>query len=494
MARAVRFDRIARRLAPAVLLHVFACASPPLEERPWLEVQSAGFTIYTDLHRQEAIALSEDAELFRAVVMKLTNATLTPRVPTRVFAFSRSAIQPFAPTRRCSGFFEPFLRENFIAVDASPGCELRESLFYEYTLVTLYTQGHPLPPLWYKVGFAELMGTLRSDGNRVVIGAAPAQYAGSSALPLYKVLRARDFERFDERDRGRFYRQSWQVVHYLMLGPGREQGDVGARLKRYILAVERGEDDERAFSEAFGMSFEELEDAVEVYHAAFKLPAFVRERSRFEMAGAGTVREMSAVEAAETLGEFALNARELELAQGFFERALAGDPARARAHAGLGDVLRRTGHASEAETHYAKALALAPDDYRNHLERAESLHALAEREGRMDLLGEARAHYARAIELAPEIPEGHLMLGRTYLLPGEVAAAGVAPAERARALLPGHPLVHFTLAQLYARTRQRDAAIASARRSLLWSPDRENDEAEALLESLLAPAPTATSN
>lgn len=86
------------------------------------------------------------------------------------------------------------------------------------------------------------------------------------------------------------------------------------------------------------------------------------------------------------------------------------------------------------------------------------------------------------------------MLGRTYLLPGEVAAAGVAPAERARALLPGHPLVHFTLAQLYARTRQRDAAIASARRSLLWSPDRENDEAEALLESLLAPAPTATSN
>jgi hypothetical protein len=56
MARAVRLDRIARRLALAVLLQLFACASPPLEERPWLEVQSAGFTIYTDLDRERAIA------------------------------------------------------------------------------------------------------------------------------------------------------------------------------------------------------------------------------------------------------------------------------------------------------------------------------------------------------------------------------------------------------------------------------------------------------
>ena len=86
MARAVRLDRIARRLALAVLLQLFACASPPLEERPWLEVQSAGFTIYTDLDRERALALSQDAELYRVVATKLTNATLTPRLPTHVFA------------------------------------------------------------------------------------------------------------------------------------------------------------------------------------------------------------------------------------------------------------------------------------------------------------------------------------------------------------------------------------------------------------------------
>ena len=105
-----------------------------------------------------------------------------------------------------------------------------------------------------------------------------------------------------------------------------------------------------------------------------------------------------------------------------------------------------------------------------------------------------RVILAGLAELAPEIPESHLMLGRTYLLPGEDPAAGIAAAERARTLLPGHSAVHFTLAQLYARTGQREAAIASARRSLLWSPERENDEAEALLESLLADSPTAISN
>lgn len=497
MARAVGMVRIARALVWVTSALLFACASPPLEERPWLEVQSAGFTIYTDLDRAQALAFSEDAELFRAVVTKLTNATPAPRVPTRVFVFSRrSEYRPFAP-RPGGGFFLPFLREHVVVVDASrPDRDAREILFHEYTHALLYNQGHPLPPLWYAEGFAELMTTLRSDGDRVVVGAGPSLYAGLTGfgLPLYKVLRARDLERFDGYERWEFYRQSWEAVHYLLLGPGKEQGDVGARLGRYILAVERGEDDEQAFSAAFGTSFEGFEDAVQAYHAAYRLPALVPPRSSFATAGGGAVREMSAVEIAERLGWLALQTQEHELAEEFFGRALAADPTRARVHAGLADVYLRTDRASEAEPHYARALSLAPDDFENHLEWAEALHYVAQRDGFSDRLGEARRHYARAIELAPDIPEGHLMLARTWLLPGEDPAQGIASAERARALLSADASIHFTLAQLYARTGRRDAAIASARRSLLWAPERENDEAKALLESLLAEAPTATSN
>jgi tetratricopeptide (TPR) repeat protein len=496
MARAVG-ARVARTSArAAVLALLFACASPPLEQRPWLEVQSAGFTLYTDLDREQALALSGDAELFRAVVTKLTNAEdFDPRVPTRVFAFSQGgAFQAFAPSTRVSGFFRPLLRENLVAVDASPGCEPRHVLFHEYTHFLVHNQDRPPVPRWYDEGFAELIATLRAQGDKVVVGEPPRYRGASPRLPLYKVMRARDLERFDDHERGLFYLQSWEIVHYLLIGPGREQGDVGSRLARYVRAVERGEDDEQAFSAAFGASFEGMEDAVEKYHAAYRLPALVPPRGAFEPAAQGTLRGMSAGEIAEQLGRLALSGEELELAERYFERALAADPTRARAHAGLADVYAQSGRESAAEPHYAQALSLAPGDFESHLDVAEALHRAAEKEGRTDRLPLARDHYARAIALAPGIPESHLMLAQTWLVPGEDPSAGIPHAERARALLPGHPMVHFALAQLYAKAGQRDLAIASARRSLLWSSERENDEAKALLASLLAEAPTATSD
>jgi len=77
-------------LLPLPLLLLAACATTPLEQRAWIEVRSPNFSILTDLGRDEAIRLSEEIELFRAVLTKLTNARrFEPRVPTRIFAFAR---------------------------------------------------------------------------------------------------------------------------------------------------------------------------------------------------------------------------------------------------------------------------------------------------------------------------------------------------------------------------------------------------------------------
>ena len=49
-----------------------ACASAPLEERAWIEVRSANFAIVSNLPPDGLGALSEELELFHAVVRKLT--------------------------------------------------------------------------------------------------------------------------------------------------------------------------------------------------------------------------------------------------------------------------------------------------------------------------------------------------------------------------------------------------------------------------------------
>ena len=60
------------------------------EQRGWLEVRSANFTIYSDLPQARAVALSEDLELFRAVAQKAMSATSTILNGVRSFRSRRS--------------------------------------------------------------------------------------------------------------------------------------------------------------------------------------------------------------------------------------------------------------------------------------------------------------------------------------------------------------------------------------------------------------------
>jgi len=488
-------------LLPALLLLLGACVGVPPEQNAWIEVRSPNFSILTDLDRDRALQLSEDVELFRAVLMKLTNAThFEPRVPTRIFAFGRGRdFHAFVVDRLIGGIFQPGLRENLVALDASgtKGVGAKTVLFHEYTHFVVHNQDQPPLPLWYDEGFAEFMGTVRIQEESVFIGAAPMYRRGTAAygrqLPTDRVLRARGFEGWSDLDTSMFYLQSWRIVHYLMLGPGKEGAPVGERMARYIQAAERGEDEERAFQAAFGMTFAELQDEVSSYHESDMIPAMAVPRDRFAPDRGTEVRAVPPAEIGVRLGMLALALGQLDRAGDTFERVLAADPGSARAHAGLGDVCLGTDRADEAEEHYTRDLELAPDDFENHLERAESLHRLAETKGQLELLPRAREHYARAIALAPEIPEGHLMLGRTYLLGDGDPSPGIRAAERARELLPGHPAVQLTLAQLYMRAGQRAPALAAARRVAIWSQGEMKQEANALLAELGTSPPAPAS-
>jgi tetratricopeptide (TPR) repeat protein len=472
-----------------LLLLLAACASTPLEQRAWLEVRSPNFTLYSDLPQAQAVALVGDLELFRAVARTGMSARrLEPRLPTRIFAFAHSGeLRPFSPTDWGGAFFQSGLRQNAMAFDAggSSRVDARSSLFHEYTHFLLHNQTAGAVPLWYHEGFATFMQTLRLEDDVVFIGAAPTRdgTVWTEGHDLETIFRARGFASWDGRQIWIFYLQSWQLVHYFTLGPGK-QVKIGSALARYTRLVEQGEDEEQAFEAAFGMDFNALGRAIDDYNRLKKIPALSIPRSAFAPETGREIRALPPAEIAVQLGFLALQMKRPDLAEAYFTRAIAADPAASRAHAGIGVVKQLRGPGEDARPHFERALALAADDFENHLEMAEWLHQLADDQKRVELLPEAREHYRRAIELAPEIPEGHAMLGTTYLLTDEDPAPGIELIEHARELLPGDVSTLLPLAKLYRRAGRRGEARTLALRARVWSQGEEREEAAQLLETI----------
>ena len=489
---------MSRWLAALFVALLAACASPRLEQRTWIEVKSPSFTIYTDLGRDDAVQLSWELETLSAVLRKLADAQgFQPHVPTRIFVFATSdAFQQFAGDERVRGTFQPGLRENLVALDGSAAQDGEaKAVFLRGTARFVVRSQHPLPPpLWYEEGFAELVSTLRVQDESVLIGVAPPRRKGLGSfvfLPsLDKILRAQDLRDWNELMREMLRFQSWQLVHYLMLDPRRPQGGTSGALARYVDAVESGQDVEPALRASFATSVAELDAAVRAHHRPRPLPTATLPARDFAPGQGARVRALESAEIAEALGRFALVKGNLQLARGYYQRALAADASRAHAYAGLALVYLQLGRVDEATSQTADALELAPDDFEIHLDLALLDHQRAESQRNAALLRSAREHYRRAIALAPELPESHLMLGLTWLLADEDPTPGVASAERARELLPGHDAVQLGLARLYAKAGRRDDALVAAQRALRLSLG-ENEAATKLLAELGEPTSAA---
>jgi len=478
-------------VAAALLLCVTGCATPTaLLERSWIELRSENFAIYTTLAEPEARDLLEDLELFRATVARLTKVRdQTPRVPTEIYAFgSAGEYRPFQPRLDTPGFFLPGLRSNVVALSAGEnGLAARPILYHEYTHFLVHNESRAPYPPWFDEGFAELFSSVDVRGGMVRVGIVPPHRLNDlrylKSLPYSRVIRARGLEDWSSEDIAMFYAQSWLIVHYLIYGQGMQEGDFAPRLRRYVELVEQRTDEEQAFRDAFGMDFRELEERMKAYVKA--IPSFGIPLEQLDAEFETEVRVVAQGEISTKLGWLALFVGKVDLAQGFFERALAADPASSRAMAGIADARKFQERWDEAEPAYRRSLELGPDDWENHLEFGEYLldRAMREEPQRDERLGQAREHFHRAIELAPEIPEGHAMLGMTYLIDNTAPEPGIAALERAETLLPSHPAIQLPLAHLHHRAGHRERAIELLRRVVLRSHGATH-EASKLLDEL----------
>lgn len=482
-----------------LMLGAAGCTTPQqATERPWVEVRSEHFTIMSSLHEVDTIALARELEFFRAAVLALTSVkSVNSAIPIQIYAFDTAESFRDFNYRRSAGYIISDLRGYYVALVDSSGFGAVDILKHEYAHFLLRNKTSLVYPRWFDEGFAVFLSTIEIRDGYATVGSVPEhrmqQLAESNWIPMRKVL-ANDGARFwSRREVGMFYSQSWALVHYLMR-------DEVARLKfsnvigTFLGQIESGASEEEASRSAFGVSPRKLTKLLQEYMRGGQFEFFGIEESALDWSPEVKVGSVSEPAVAERLGQLALLRGRLEVAERLFARALEIDPGLARAHSGMGDVIKARHRWEDARPYFERAVELDPEDPLNQLDLGEYWHARAKTAGeptaRHEMLVTARRHYKVSHELDDARPETYSVYGATYLLDGEDATKGVETLEYAEHLLASNLQIRIWLAEAYVRVDRDDDARARLETVIAWGHEGPiTEKARALLEELDARAP-----
>ncbi|MCG3128358.1 MAG: hypothetical protein CHACPFDD_03242 [Phycisphaerae bacterium] len=140
-------------------------------------------------------------------------------------------------------------------------------------------------------------------------------------------------------------------------------------------------------------------------------------------------------------------------------------------HSSLGRMLAIQNRHEEAIASFRQAQALRPDDGRLLGDLGESLLKL----GRTD---EARTAFAAAVASPICLAKTHVQYARLLLAGSGDVEAAVAQLQRALQRDPRHAAAHATLGMVFARTGQRQNAIAAYETAVELEPANENFQRE----------------
>jgi tetratricopeptide (TPR) repeat protein len=482
-------------LVAAGLLALLSCATQALHHRAWVEVETRHFEIVSSLGEEATLELARDAELFHAAVEFVVGLPLPPgAAPLRIYAFDgRGFSRPFAVRGAPSALLES-PREALLVLRTGGGwrSDATRAVRHAYVHYLLRNQLRLELPLWFDEGVAVFLSTADVGGNHAVLGKPPEETVKllrrEQWVPLGRILEAHSLQDWGPRKRAVFAAEAWAFAHYLNFGP--EGGSRGrAQLADYLRAVQTGTPYEQAVEQAFGRSSAELDRDVRRYARGERFDAVAVRLRRAGQILAAETRSLPPDEVSSRLGWLSLTLDRPAQAERHFRRALAREPANARAHSGLGAVARLERRWDEALAHHRRALERAPDDPLGWLDACVTDYARGEASPAPDVRAEAAAEVrrlcARSLELDPRQPEANAVQGASYLLDAREPERSRAALERAHAQLPASFELQLELARLLALqgepARARELAVGVLSRT---DSNAVRSQAEAILATL----------
>ena len=269
------------------------------------------------------------------------------------------------------------------------------------------------------------------------------------------------------------YAQSWALIHYLIIG---KEGNV-EKLGKFLDLIASNVPTEKAFTQAFQMTYEALEKELRNY---VKLDRYNYVKGHFErkleLDTTAEAKPLTEAEAQAYLGDLLLHSNRKDAEQ-YLERSLKLDPNLGMAHASMGMLRFREGKTDEARASLERAVAASSQNYLAHYYYAFTLSRQRPEDTAAKYTPEQtakiREHLQRAIALRPDYTEPYSLLAFVSLVSGNGIDEAIASMKRVIASTPGRNDFVFMLAQLYMRKQDYKTA-----RPLLEQVAKSNGDEE----------------
>lgn len=349
---------------------VFLCSVVPSNAENWAKVKSPHFTVITNgtekQARQAALGFEEIHSVFTSIIpgLRTDSSAETIVIATK----DLSTLNELLPsdkkyTSNLAGLFINGWERDYVIVRLDVPDESRGVVYHEYIHKLLHLNFTRLP-VWLDEGLAEFFGNtwMRADG--IYIGAPSPRLSELRSRTLYPVEtmltvdHASPYYR-DAFKAGMFYAESWALTHFLMFGPGMEQGH---KMNVYLAALQKGVAGEKAFDDAFG-DRKELEKNFQAYTNRVTYAAMRFDRMQKIDPASFEGGPMPPAETDARLGGFYTKQRDLELAEKHLAAALEKDPKSALAHENEGFLDFAQGKDEDAQKQFDAAAELAPTGY-----------------------------------------------------------------------------------------------------------------------------------
>lgn len=452
----------------------------------WVSVRSKNFFLIGNASEKEIRQVGTRLEQFREVFSRLfTKANFTSPVPTTVVVFkSDKSYAPFKSNPNTAGYFQPGQDVNYITLTTEVRGEQDPFtvIFHEYTHLLVNNNSGNVPT-WFNEGLAEYYSTVKvTDDQKFVLGNPIGSHVyllrEKKMLPLRTLFQVdHQSPYYNEKDKQSvFYAQSWALIHLLILGKGQQRVN---QMGKFLDALSANVPVEKAFQQAFEMTFEQLEKELRGYIKNDRYPVMsghFTDKISFdkEMQSA----PISEAEAQAYLGDLLLHSNRAD-AERYLKKALELDPNLAMAHASMGMLRVYEGKAEQARQSLERAVAANSQNYLIHYYYAFALS----REGSGNTetvtalspqnLEKTREHLNKAIQLRPDYPESYSLLAFVNLMSRVNLDESIQMLKRVLTTSPGRNDLVFMLAQVYLGKEDYKTA-----RELLQKLSENNSDAE----------------
>jgi hypothetical protein len=361
--------QMGRRLPLFVAFTLALASSAAAGEKPWIEVRSAHIRVLSNGSLSDARHVAHEFEQMRFVFAdRNPKFRLEGGAPMVVFAAqdesTAKALEPALWKEKGvkpAGVFHHGWERDYVLLRMDAWNEgARDIVYHEYTHSILHRNLHWIP-LWLDEGMADFYGFTRFEGNKIYVGAPPARYrmmANQAMIPIETLISVDESSPYyhnEDKVYG-FYAESWALVHFLMFGPGMENG---RRLNQFSALLQQGMEQKKAFQQVFG-DFKPLDEQLQSYLSKLTFQAGLISNPPQIDEKSFSSRTLSLAETKAELSGFHLWTHDPSGARSLAEQAIKDDPKVGLAHEVLGFANFDEGNDVGAVSEFSQAYALDP--------------------------------------------------------------------------------------------------------------------------------------